>query len=47
MMPNLITNQIKRNIAKDNIFKDIRNLSKLNKENDNDIKDKIIRGIRT
>ena len=28
-MPNSITNQVERNIAEDNIIKDIRNLCKL------------------
>ena len=46
-MPNLATNQIERNIAKENGIKDIRNLFRLKREKDNCIKDKIIRDTRT
>ena len=46
-MSNYITNQIERNIAKDNIIKDIRNLFRLKKKRDNSIKVKIIRDTRT
>ena len=45
-MPNPTTSQIERNIAEDNIIKDIRNLFRLKKKKDNDIKCKIIRDIR-
>ena len=46
IMPNPSLNHIERNVAEDNIIKDIRNLFKLRKKKDNDIKDKIIRDIR-
>ena len=42
-MLNHTTNLIERNIAEDNIIKDIRNLFRLKKKNDSSIKDKIIR----
>ena len=42
-MPNQTTNQIERNIAKDNIIKDMRNLSTLEKKKDKGVKDKVLR----
>lgn len=42
-MINPSLNQIERNIAEDNIIKDIRNLLKLKKKKDNKIKDKKIK----
>ena len=45
-MPNPSLNHIERNITEYNTIKDIRNLFKLKKKKDNDIKDKIIRDIR-
>ena len=45
-MINPSLNQKERNIAEDNIIKDIRNLLELKKKKDNDIKDKKIRDIR-
>ena len=46
IMPNPSLNQVERNIAEDNIIKDIRNLFKLKMKKNNDIKDEIIRDIR-
>ena len=45
-MPTPPLNHIERNITEDNTIKDIRNLFKLKKKKDNDVKDKIIRDIR-
>ena len=47
IIPSHTTNQIERNIAKDNIIKDIRNLFMLKKKKNNSIKDKLIREKRT
>ena len=44
-MQNLIRNQIERNIAQDNVIKDIRNFFRLKK--DSGIKDKVLGDIRT
>ena len=46
-MLNPTTNQIERNIADDNIIKEIRNLFQLKKKKDSNIKDKVIRDKRT
>ena len=46
-MSNLTTNQIEKSITVDNIIKDIRNLFRLDKKKDKDIKDKVLRDIKT
>ena len=46
-MLNTIRNQIERNIAGDNIIKDIRNLFRLKNKISNGIKDETLREIRT
>ena len=46
-MSNLTTNQIEKSITIDNIIKDIRNLFRLEKKKDKDIKDKVLRDIKT
>ena len=45
-MPNHTTNQIERNIAEDNIIKDIRNPFRLTKK-DKGVKEKVLSDIRT
>ena len=46
-MSNLTTNQIEKSIIIDNIIKDIRNLFRQEKKKDKDIKDKVLRDIKT
>ena len=45
-MPNPLPNQIEKNLAEDNIIKDIRYLYRPKKKKDNDIKDDSLRDIR-
>ena len=46
-MANHTTNQIERNIAEDNLIRDIRNLFRLEKKKDKGSKGKVLRDIRT